>query len=254
MPAQHIGQGAVDRLVQRVDRAVALGRRLPVVAAGVDHDGGPAADAAARGHGPAGQVGRASGRVASASLMRSLPVRPGSWPEPLGRRELAFVAATELGARLPDRVLERVDERLRRGRDDVGVAAHGGPGPRSVLRIDDDAGARRRRAGPVEDAHLVVHEVDGIEDRVERPQRLAQRAVERVHGTVAVGGGVEHLAGDLDLDGGLGQQLPARPLLDQRRVVDDPERRLRSRACCGGSAARTTPRRPRTRGPRSRAA
>ena len=77
----------------------------------------------------------------------------------------------------------------------------------------------------VEDAHLVVDEVDRVEHRVERPQRLAQRAVERVDRAVAVGGGVQHLAVDLDLDRRLGEQLAPGPLLDEHGVVDDPERR-----------------------------
>ena len=66
--------------------------------------------------------------------------------------------------------------------------------------------------------------MDRVDVRVERPQRLAERRVEGVDGAVAVGGGVEDLAVDLDLDGGLGEQLAALALLDQAGVVEDPER------------------------------
>ena len=67
--------------------------------------------------------------------------------------------------------------------------------------------------------------MDVVELRVERPQRLAERGVERVDRAVAVGGGVEHLAVDLDLHRRLGQELATRALLDEAGVVDDPERR-----------------------------
>ena len=96
----------------------------------------------------------------------------------------------------------------------------------AVDRIDDDPRPRRRRRLAVEDAHLVVDEVHRLELRVERRERLAQRGVERVDRAVAVGRGVEDLALDLDLDGRLGQQLPALALLGERGVVDDPEGRL----------------------------
>ena len=67
--------------------------------------------------------------------------------------------------------------------------------------------------------------MDAVEDRVEGSQRLAQGAVERVDRAVAVGGGVEHLAVDLDLDRRLGEELPAGALLDEDGVVDDAEGR-----------------------------
>ena len=68
--------------------------------------------------------------------------------------------------------------------------------------------------------------MDRVEDRVEGPERLAQRGVERVDRAVAVRRGVEDLAVDLDLHGRLRPQLPAGALFDEDREVDDPERRL----------------------------
>src|SRR6478609_8083128 len=91
-----------------------------------------------------------------------------------GGREMALVAAPQLGARLPDRVFEGVGERRCRGGDDVGVAAHRRPRPRAVHRIDDDPRARRGRRPAIEDAHLVVDEVDLLDTWVERTERLAQ--------------------------------------------------------------------------------
>ena len=87
--------------------------------------------------------------------------------------------------------------------------------PSAESMIDPGPGGRRRPA--VEDAHLVVDEVDVVDARVERAERLAQGGVERVDRAVAVGGGVQHLAVDLDLDGRLGQQLAAVALLDEAR-------------------------------------
>ena len=92
-------------------------------------------------------------------------------------------------------------------------------------RVDDDPGPGRGRRVAVEDAHLVVDEVDVVDARVERAERLAQRGVEGVDRAVAVGGGVQDLAVDLDLDRRLGEELAAVALLDEAGVVDDPERR-----------------------------
>ena len=139
--------------------------------------------------------------------------------------EMALVATPQLGAGLPDRVLERVGEGRCGRRDDVRVGAHRRPRPGAVLRVDDDPGARGGRRIAIEDAHLVVDEVDVVDGRVERPQRLAQRGVEGVDRAVAVGGRVQRLAVDGDLDRGLGQQLAAVALLHETGVVDDPERR-----------------------------
>ena len=232
MAGQHAGQRLVDRPVQRVDRAVALGRGAPLVVARGDDDGAAAARVAARRHRPAARAASGVGlRSRSSGHLRGVAVAPrvaGAVGSPSRRRrgrELALVAAPQLGAGLPDRVLERVGERRRGGRDDVRVAAHRRPRPGAVHRVDDDPGPGRGRRPAVEDAHLVVDEVDVVDARVERAERLAQRGVEGVDRAVAVGRGVEDLAVDLDLDRRLGQQLAAVALLDEAGVVDDPERR-----------------------------
>ena len=162
-------------------------------------------------------------RATSGSLSRDR--RPACRRGADRRREVSLIAPAQLGAGLPDRVLERVGEGRCRGRDDVRVAAHRRPGPGAILRIDDDPGPRGRRGVAVEDAHLVVDEVDVVDGRIERPERLAQRGVERVDRAVAVGGRVQHLAVDRDLDRRLGEELAPVALLDETRVVDDPERR-----------------------------
>src|SRR3990172_1230815 len=139
------------------------------------------------------------------------------------RGEVAFVPASELGAGLPDRVFEAVGEGDRRGGDDVRVRAHGGPFARAVGGFDRHPRPRASGRVRIEDPDLVVVEVDGVEDRVERTKRLAQRGVERVDRAVAVGGGVERLPVHLDLHGRLCPELLAMALLDETRVVDDPE-------------------------------
>src|SRR4029077_13355655 len=122
------------------------------------------------------------------------------------RREVSLVAAAELRAGLPDRVFEGIGQGLRGGRDDVRVAAHRRPFPRPVARIDDHPGPGGRRRVAVEDPDLVVVQVDSVELGIEGPERLAQRRVQRVDRSVAVGRGVQDLARDLDLDGGLREE------------------------------------------------
>src|SRR4051812_9715451 len=140
-------------------------------------------------------------------------------------REVAFVPAAELRAGFPDGVLQRVGECRRRRGDDVRVAAHRGPGTRAVHRVDDHSRPSGGRRPAVEDADLVVDEMDLVEARGEGRQCLAQRRVECVDRAVAIGSGMQDLAFDLDLDGRLGQQLAPVTLLDEAGVVDDPERR-----------------------------
>ena len=79
------------------------------------------------------------------------------------------------GAALPEGVLERVAERLPGGGDDVRVGAPGRPGPPLGRRVDDHPRLGGRGGVAVEDADLVVHEVDAVELRVEGAQGLAQR-------------------------------------------------------------------------------
>ncbi len=66
--------------------------------------------------------------------------------------------------------------------------------------------------------------MDVVDGRIEGSQRLAQRGVQRIDGSVAVGRRMQRLSRDLDLHGGLGEELPAAALLDQAGVVDDAER------------------------------
>ena len=66
--------------------------------------------------------------------------------------------------------------------------------------------------------------MDRIEHRIERPQRLAQGRVERVHRAVAVRSGMEHLAGHLrTVLGGASAREEA--------VVEAVNRRGRTIAC-----------------------
>ena len=97
--------------------------------------------------------------------------------------------------------------------------------PHSADGVDDHPCLGGGRRVAVEDAHLVVHEMDAVELWVEGAQRLAQRRVEGVDRAVAVGGRVQHLALDLDLDGRLGAQVLPVALLDEDGEVEQLERR-----------------------------
>ena len=140
MTGQDAGEGLVDGPEQRVDRAVALGRGLPLVIAGGDDDRAAAVRVRAGRHRPAGEMERVggigdralSGRW-SVGCIGYLPVVDVAAAGVTGgRREVSLVAAAELRAGLPDRVFERVGEGRRRGRDDVRVAAHRRPFERPV--------------------------------------------------------------------------------------------------------------------------
>jgi hypothetical protein len=93
------------------------------------------------------------------------------------------------------------------------------------LRVDDDPCSRRGGRVAIKDADLVVDQVDVVDRWVERTKRLAQGRIERIDRAIPVGGRVERLAVDRDLDRRLGEELATVALLDQSGVVDDPERR-----------------------------
>ena len=78
----------------------------------------------------------------------------------------------------------------------------------------------------VEDADLVVGELDVGQVRVAVDDRAAQRLVERVDGAVPLGGPQVALAIDPDLDRGLGDDLAVLALLDEDAEALEPEERL----------------------------
>ena len=67
MAGQDVGQRLVDRPEERVDRAVALGRRAPLVIARGDDDGAAAARVAARRGRPADELERVGGQARSST-------------------------------------------------------------------------------------------------------------------------------------------------------------------------------------------
>ena len=85
MPVEHAMQRLVDGPVQRVDRAVALGRRSPFVLAGGDDHRAAAAGVAARRHGPPGEVQGRLGRAVVPLISGSPPWGRGGAGVP-GRR------------------------------------------------------------------------------------------------------------------------------------------------------------------------
>ncbi len=95
------------------------------------------------------------------------------------------------------------------------------------LRFDEDAGLGGGAAVAVDDADLVVDEFHLLELRVEADERAAQRGVERVHGAVALGHGVDFLAVDRELDRGLaGVEVVRAVLADGDVVLDQLEEGL----------------------------
>src|SRR5215468_10233055 len=103
--------------------------------------------------------------------------RPGTLPGSERLPEAAALVAPEL-------VLDRVDQRLPGGFDDVASDPDRPPGLLAVRRGDQDARLGRGAAGLVEDSHLVVDEVHLLEVRIEFLERLAERVVEGVDGAV----------------------------------------------------------------------
>ena len=261
MAGQDAGEGLVDGPEQRVDRAVALGRGLPLVVARGDDDRAAAVGVRA-GRAPSsardGACRRVGRRSRGGRRRRRPSVTSRSVTSPLGPpTSCVKCRSSRRRSSAPDFQIAYSSESregLRGRRDDVRVAAHRRPFARPVGRVDDDARPRGGRRVAVEDPDLVVVQVDVVELRVERPERLAQRGVERVDRAVSVGGGVEDLAVDLDLDGRLGEELARRRAARRGRCSRRSGTARRSRPGGAGSAARSSPRRPRTRGPRSRAA
>src|SRR3954447_25812488 len=122
--------------------------------------------------------------------------------------------------------LERVDERLPRRRDHVLVDADRAPHVLAVGGVDEHAGHRAGAVALVEDADLVVDELDVAQVRVDLGDRGAQGGVERVHRAVALGGADVALAVDPNLDRRLGLDLSVRALLDDHAPRLEREQRL----------------------------
>ena len=120
-------------------------------------------------------------------------------------------------------VLERAPRRL----DDVRAHSDRGPVAFAVGRRQQHTGGRTGGTRSVEDAHLVVGEVDVGELRQHRADGSAQRGVDRVDRAVALGNpdaslGVVALA-DPDLHGRLGREVAARQFVGDHPHRLDPE-------------------------------
>src|SRR5215210_1494279 len=113
----------------------------------------------------------------------------------------SFTRRAGLGTRL-EGVLERVHQRLPGGLDDVLGDADGAPLPLAIRGIEQDPGHRARPVVLVEDPHFVVRQLDVGQMRMPVEDRAAERLVERVHRTVALGRPEVALTVDPDLDRG----------------------------------------------------
>ena len=99
--------------------------------------------------------------------------------------------------------------------DDVLVHAHRVPGPAgSVVRLDQDAGHRAGAVAPLQDADLVVGQLQARQLGVHLLQADPQRLVQGVDWAVALPRGDDALALGGQLDGRLADDLAVRPPLD----------------------------------------
>ena len=96
----------------------------------------------------------------------------------------------------------------------------------AVGGVEQHARDRAGRLPLVEDADLVVDELDVAQVRIGLGDRLAQRGVQRVDGAVALGGADVALAVDPDLDRGLGLDLAVLALLGHHAPRLELEERL----------------------------
>src|SRR5215203_50807 len=139
-------------------------------------------------------------------------------PTPYSRRTLHPDSISPL-LRSVHAVFEAVYQGLPGGFDDVFGDADGAPHPLAVGGVYEDAGRGGGGAVLVQDADLVVGQVDLLELGIVRPYGLSQGAVQGVDGTVALGGGDHPVPVHGEFYGRLRRGLPAGALFG-----DDPER------------------------------
>ena len=96
----------------------------------------------------------------------------------------------------------------------------------AVGRVEQHARRRAGRLPLVEDADLVVDELDVAQVRQALADRGAQRAVQGMHGAVALGGAHEALRADPELDRRLGLHAPVGALLGDHAPGLELEQRL----------------------------
>src|SRR4029453_13350932 len=104
-------------------------------------------------------------------------------------------------------VFQTVYKRLPGGFDAVLGASPGAPHPLAVRRVNEDAGCCGSGAVLVEDADLVVGEVDLFQLGIVRPDSFPQCPIEGVHRTVALCSGDDPLPAYAELNGRLRHRL-----------------------------------------------
>src|SRR6266487_2215417 len=130
-----------------------------------------------------------AGRRRAAVADRRSASRPADRPPAAGRRGAGGRRHRASGVESKQAVADGVVQGQPGGLDDVRVHPDGGPLATAVAGLDEDPGDRVRPVSTVQDAHLVVGQLDGGQLRVERLQRAAQGPVQRVHRAVALAGG-----------------------------------------------------------------
>src|SRR5215217_1497564 len=116
-------------------------------------------------------------------------------------------------------VFQTVYKRLPGGFDDVLGDSYGAPHLLAVCRVNEDPGCCGRGAVLVEDADLVVGEVDLFQLGIVWPDSFPQRLIEGVYVTITLRGGDDYMAAYDQFYGLLRRSPPRGPLLGY-----DPER------------------------------
>src|SRR5215217_1556972 len=106
-------------------------------------------------------------------------------------------------------VFQTVYKRLPGGFDDVLGDSYGSPHPLAVCRVNEDPGCCGRGAVLVEDADLVVGEVDLFQLGIVWPDSFPQRLIEGVYGTITLRGGDDSMAAYGELYGRLRRVSPS---------------------------------------------
>ncbi len=109
--------------------------------------------------------------------------------------------------------------------DDVRRRPHGAPALAVQGHIDEHPCCRGGAVYTVEDAHLVVGELDLVEAGEHRREGFAERAIEGVDGTVSLARGVVDIIIHPHLDGCFGYHATAVSVLYDGGVVDEFEGR-----------------------------
>ena len=96
----------------------------------------------------------------------------------------------------------------------------------AVVRINQDAGHGAGGIFAVQNTDFVIDKLDIAQRRIFGQQGLTQRQVKRIHRPVAFGGGMHHIAIDIQLNHRFGQLAAAAAVFHNHREIKQGEERL----------------------------